>query len=266
MTRCPTCAARLAQARSLAHEHSRVAYAIGSESIAVHRIVSALDALAALASLSPDAHRLGAVESDGDLRTLLANVASAGAMACWGSRFAPVLMRGADPASAAVAPWGHLTDENAGLLRDAAARLLRAQVEARTAPRAYAPPLLADDDETPTPRGCLLCGVGSVLSHRPDVWAVAAPPPSSIGGRGPERVRGYLCPPCADAVAEEGAIGPTAMERALLAHLGVPSGRLSAYDLVGLEGWAARPRSVNEKPWAHLAGLDALRDELHAMA
>ena len=64
-----------------------------------------------------------------------------------------------------------------------------------------------------------------------------------------------------------GALGPTAMERALLDHLGV--GRtLSVTDLVGLVAWCAVRRPAgsqptpNATPWAHLGSLAHLVDEL----
>lgn len=261
VTLCPTCAVTHSRAVALVVEHPRVAQRIGSRSVAMHRIVSALDALAALAALGTRVQSADALtRTDDDLVGLLAHLSSPGASARWSFRFAPVTERGADPSAAALSPWGHLTEVQAGVLRDAYAALLASRIE----PRPVAPPPFVDgDDEVPAPRGCLMCGIGAVVSGTRDVWAVAAPTPSALGGHGAERVRGYLCPLCADAVREAESIGPTAMERALLTHLQVRSGRMSALELVGLRGWAITGRrQPNPTPWAHVAGLADLADEL----
>ena len=85
--------------------------------------------------------------------------------------------------------------------------------------------------------------------------------PATVGGRpAPSARRAYLCPTCRRAVAgpfgsdEPVAIGMAAVERALLAHLG----------LKVTPGWTLTPRGVfgfaalkpgtpgSAKPWAHL--------------
>jgi len=79
------------------------------------------------------------------------------------------------------------------------------------------------------------------------------------------RVRRLWARESAPAVLAAGSIGPTAMERALLAHLGAGRRSPAAVDLVGLVAWCALtppPSEPNALPWAHLGWLAALADEL----
>ena len=154
-----------------------------------------------------------------------------------------------------------------------------------TAPPVRLPPPdpLPHRSTVPTPGGCLLCGVGAVTipavqvrrhggraQAQRDLWRSITPPPLSLGGRGsPEALNGYACPACAEAISSAGSVGATAMERALLAHLGKSADpdqrdvaeRLRGQDL-RLIGWGAlahsairrgeEPPSANEQPWGHL--------------
>lgn len=87
--------------------------------------------------------------------------------------------------------------------------------------------------------------------------------PSSLGGpHGTERLEGYLCPTCDRAVREAGAIGPSAMQRSLMLHLGVRQRSLAAVsvELDGVVGWVAlTDPAPNTSPWAHLANLHDVR-------
>jgi hypothetical protein len=258
MTRCAACIGVHERARAVLASHPRVEWAIGT--VALHQLECALDALDALAA-QPGRMLSGRVEalteSDAAVRALLTALTTPGAMARWAARFAPVTLRDAAPDSAATSRWAHLSDGHVKALRDGYAALLRARIQV---PGPVRPPDGA---------GCLLCGIGSVQvvpSRAHEAWTWRRVRPSVLGGKaGPEPVDGYLCPACVRAVVAVGSIGPTAMERALLAHLGVGQRSLSATELVGLVAWCAvtpRPSEPNARPWEHVAGLAALADEL----
>lgn len=132
----------------------------------------------------------------------------------------------------------------------------------------------------PVPGGCLLCGVDAVtlpaarvavLGGRriaqQEVWRPFSASPSSLGGQGPDRLTGHVCPRCADALDWVGRTGPTAMKRALTEHLRATgrdedADRLRMGEVEGLVGWgtlayAARRRgapapAANGEPWAHI--------------
>lgn len=101
---------------------------------------------------------------------------------------------------------------------------------------------------------CLMCGIASVLVSALDlargvqVWW--------------ESGTGHLCPACSAAVEHVGALGPTAIERALILHLTgtAPSG-WGDVSLDGLVGWVALSTArPNSSPWEHVAGLDEIRE------
>jgi hypothetical protein len=125
--------------------------------------------------------------------------------------------------------------------------------------------------------GCLFCGVGSVsrsaievsrrrgpLAVAKVVWRSVTTVPSALGSRGPDVVRGHVCPPCADAVDTEHAVGHSARAHALLAYLHSIAEEekarrlrmLLVEDLLPpvLPGWGAQPppRVANAEPWSHL--------------
>ena len=109
-----------------------------------------------------------------------------------------------------------------------------------------------------------------------DLWTPRRTPISS----------GYLCQICAEAVAHVGSIGPSALERALVAHLApegigkLDYGQLRVDDLIGWGGLASRARLAqlahpaggidvcvpvpgpNTRPWEHLPDLTALSEQL----
>jgi len=252
MTRCLACAANETTAEAILAEHPAVERSIGGHSVAVYRVASALDALAALHSHGVRTLPLSMLtEDDRAVKMLIALLLPVGAAARWSSRFAPVLAKDATRGTAVLRPWGHLDAPVVQALRDGYAALLRARV---TRPRPIPPP--ADG-----PRGCLLCGVATVRAMpSADVWTPVKVNVAALGGQPrPEPLPGYLCPPCSHAADEAGGIGPTAMERSLLDHLGV--GRsLAATDLVGVIGWCADPKhpEPSQTPWEHLGDQTAL--------
>ena len=87
------------------------------------------------------------------------------------------------------------------------------------------------------------------------------------GAPAPQRIAGYVCPPCHDAIAHVGSVGQTAMTRAFLAHLRSDgrdddATRLLQADEVRLVGWGALADDAQRRggqlpspdsvPWAHL--------------
>lgn len=75
----------------------------------------------------------------------------------------------------------------------------------------------------------------------------------ALGGlHSAHRLRVYLCGACHAAIEGVGSIGPTAMTRALRAHLDAPShlGEMCG----GLKGWAAPGDAATPcvEPWSHV--------------
>lgn len=97
------------------------------------------------------------------------------------------------------------------------------------------------------------------------VWQpLTAPSPASLGGSGPDRITGHVCPTCADALDWVGSVGPTSMRRALSEHLRATgrhedAERLGLGEVVGLVGWGAlaytaqrrgeQPTAGSAAPW-----------------
>ncbi|MEN5075877.1 hypothetical protein ABE437_18820 [Isoptericola cucumis] len=260
MARCPDCLARHEQAQALLNAHPVVTKRLGSPDVALRRLTGALDGLAVLHASPAEVERLTA--SDVRLRVLIGALAAPGIASTWASLFAPVMAPGVRPDSAAVQAWSHLSRPDAQVgpsLREGYAQVLRATADATTR---LAPP--ADG----SPRGCLVCGLASVsapVGTQPaHVWALVSADRSALGGRrSPDRLRGYLCPDCADAKEVEGSIGPSAMERSLLAHLDIGRKSLTPTALTGLVGWAAQiePGEPSDEPWEHV-DVEAVRDTL----
>lgn len=115
--------------------------------------------------------------------------------------------------------------------------------------------------------GCALCGVGTVtIAHdAPSPWRPILTDCPALGGTGPGKYEGNLCPACSDVFESVGSIGPTLMLSALARHL-FPSRRpVLPPDLTidGLDGWAAVPgHAPNGTAWEHVGDLHGLRDEL----
>ena len=137
----------------------------------------------------------------------------------------------------------------------------------------------------PVEGGCLFCGVGHQLSPAVtvareglqnaarDLWIPKRAGTQALGGQpSPTQLSEYLCRICADAVAHVGFMGPSALERALVAHLapqGIP--KLASGNLLtvsGLQGWGAlaatRKVQSNSQPFEHLGDLADLRKQLKA--
>lgn len=129
---------------------------------------------------------------------------------------------------------------------------------AASAPPVRLEPPEPDEDSraVPVPGGCLLCGVDAVtLPAAPvavlggreeaqrEVWRPLSALPSSLGGIGPDRLGGSVCPPCADALNWVRSVGPSALERALIEYLRFrPRGRRGPVEAAKHRG----PRRVGD--------------------
>lgn len=121
-----------------------------------------------------------------------------------------------------------------------------------------------------TADACLMCGVGKVLVPAQTLVGFATPGlavRSMWTSRTYRGVKGHTCAACSAAIAREGAIGPTADERALLTHLD-PDGsahlaaQWGASTDLGVNPFAAKVAQAdaaglpvpkpNPTPWSHL--------------
>lgn len=268
LTRCADCRALRDRARALLDAHPSVRARLGN--IADERTEAALCGLALLRVPLPES------ATEADLSALLRHLARPGAAVRWES--------GARPGKSAHRPWSHVRESARADLRAAYATLLRYRLSAGSPDLSLTPPTVRFwEPDVPVPGGCLLCGVGAVTVTAAQVarlggreaaqraaWRPLSAPPVSIGGpRAPVRLAGHACPPCSEALASVGAVGPTALERALAEHLpDAAAQRLRAAlaqtvgTVPGLVGWgalvyAARRRGTapprpNAEPWGHL--------------
>lgn len=275
MSVCSACRNRRARAAALMEEHPAVSRNLGSPDYANNLADASLIVLDVL-GMSTSALTNW---SDGQLRTMLGLLPGVGAAARWSARYAPTIRLGFESVLAASPDqrWLQVDAETRQAMRDAYGMLLRALTDV---PHPVSPP--SGDGYEVAVRGCLLCGIGTVnalSSQERDVWgplrsAVAA----TLGGRGrPEPIYGYLCPTCRSATERAGgALGPTAMERAVFDHLEVDPRRLPGGpgewgqelpQIDGLQAWCVLPGSPapNPAPWAHVEGLDELAEGLRKL-
>lgn len=283
-TRCETCAALHERAKAIVAAHPRMSARQGSPSVAVHRVEAALCALSVLLRPLPPPDL-----SDAELASLLFHLPGPGTWARWLVRFTPILAEGALPATCTPQPWAHVAAEvRQACLTGLAATL--AERVARNAPPVALPPPSMDPDHGPrdtlcVPGGCLMCGVGAealpalaVLraggraQAALDVWTRRVVTVNSLGGsRSLMSVVGHLCRGCASAADRVGAMGPSALQLALVHHLGADlAARIQPGDqlLRGLRGWGAlvaeahrrgmQPPLPSPKRWAHVAAPDEL--------
>jgi hypothetical protein len=132
-----------------------------------------------------------------------------------------------------VVPWAHVPAATRDALRRARARGLEARLRAGgTRPAAEGPPPSG-------PAGCLVCGRARSGSWRRVITAALA--------RGPALVEGHICVACQAAHDEAGALGPSLVERAALAHAGLRWAEETT--VPGLRAWADTGLPPGE-PWA----------------
>ena len=211
----------------------------------------------------------------------------------------PVIAPEADPRTCTPRPFAHLMIGQRQTLRTAYAALLKERV-ARNAPAVPIPPPRVTGDRggaspvIPIEGGCMFCGVGhqtvaAVVVARAasrdqvarDLWTPKRAETAQLGGlRSPQSLSGHLCKSCLSALEHAGAIGPTALERAVVTEL-APSGvdklgwgQLRVDGLIGWSVLVARARQPptqpkpepkpNERPWEHLGDLAGLSKQLGA--
>jgi hypothetical protein len=280
---CPACLARDEVADALLDAHPRVRARLGSA--ARHQVTCALAGLAVLN------HDLAASAlPEPVVMSLLRHLSAPGSMVRWMARFAPVLLSTATPGTCGPWPWSHVRGLARLHLREGYAAVLADRVASGAPPVALRPPEPEAGSAALRLSGaCLLCGVGSVRlpaatvlalggrrSAAHSVWLPLTTTPASLGGPGSaERIAGFACPSCFDAVDIEGAVGPSALERAFIEHLR-STGReddamkLVSVDVDGLAGWGvlayvARRRgeptlAANRVAWGHIRLTDCLRE------
>jgi len=210
--------------------------------------VEALDALRIRGA------RTDALTTAAGVRDFVDTLAWVGSRATWAARFAPLQLPGADPGTCAVGRWSHVSREDVGLIASEYRTLVHRRMEV---PMPYTPPAREGGL-----RGCLLCGVGSIVtteSLAADAWgSLERVQTGTIGGANrASSARGHLCPNCRAAVEQVGAPGMSAVERALMNHLGFKvryGSTVNFTDESVVHGWAALPPGTpaNDEPWAHL--------------
>jgi hypothetical protein len=276
-------------------EHPRVRDRLGGADAALHRVESALYALAVLGRPVPPPGRPMAPE---ELGALLRHLSAPGAAARWLLRFTPIRARDARPGTCSPRPWAHVRLSLRATLREGYAAVLRERVTLSAPPLRIPPPALTPRDLAGSPGteavaalgACLLCGIAAVTlpaahvareggraAAASSVWRLLAASPATLGGRAvPARVVGHTCPDCTEALRSAGAVGHEAILRAVVAHL-TRTGRdddadrltltaSGAYSVPGLVGWGALAHSAhrrekvqpppNAKPWAHLRFME----------
>lgn len=189
--------------------------------------------------------------------------------------------------AAASTPWSAVPVELLASIRAARAGLIAEHHAETLPPHHIAPPVLTPShlgrgpvhpDRAPVAGGCAWCGVPTIELSAVEVHQLGGPAEAALARWRPilrDQFAGHLCPACADALDAEAAYGQTAVEGALIAHLGL--GRRHLYlagdlTLDGVEPWAAlhlrahaagRPAPApSPSPWAHVGDLDGLRAEI----
>lgn len=243
---CRACADRAHAAVALAAAHPALTAALGQ-----HRAVEAAEGiLTALAVLGVDAPPTDL--PDKRLGVLVRNIASVGLGVRWRKHIAASnLIDFANPH-----PWAHVRSTDRARLGEAYAAALAERVSVSAGPVRVAPPALTLEQVSPGQQpiegGCGICGVGHVTvpadrvarSRRDrlaaSVWTLhSGVAPDTLGGhRSPARLAIWLCPACEDAFGWEHSMGPSTMERALLASLDRLGSLAPDMEVPGLIGWA----------------------------
>ncbi len=229
---CGACAAVEAEVRPTMIRH----LIAGSQADRVASVLHALDALGGPAVTFTD---------DADALALLEAIPGAHAVS-----FAV----GAKAGTCSARRFAHVDPLAIRSLRESVARWMRARLET---PVPIAPP--ADGDR----RGCVFCGVGTVValpSKAGQVWTEVYVSASALGaGNGASgAIDGHTCPACTVAIASTDGPGVAALQAAVLRFVGYERRSLTPPTIQGLRGWAlvegARP---SRTPWQHvdLAGL-----------
>jgi len=248
--RCAECSRLAEQAAAIVADHPKFAARVG-QALARERVEGTLVALSLLGRPTPE----------DSIAMLVDRLHVAGNAARWRRPLAPA------PGLCSPRPWAHVSLSQRASLRAAFALVLRDRMARHQPPVRLVCPT----------RGCVLCGVEAVPMAAVEVlrrggpeaavivsWRQVTTTPASLGGKGPQSVRGHLCPPCAEAVESEGAVGPSARHRALVEHVrrGARGERKASRLRALLEedyppavpGWGALPSTTlpNLAPWEHV--------------
>lgn len=219
----------------------------GAESSNVKRDVR--DCLAAL-----DAAGLpipSSIPSEASLRRLLAHMVTVSRSINYANLLAPTV-RPESRVHVGNTRFEHVTQEQRDRIRDAYGDMLRARAGTL--------------QQVPCPSGgCLFCGIHSIKAKSAqagDVWRKATTTRKSLGARrkGSQRITGHLCPQCAQVRDDVEAWGPTAVETAILRHIGYKPG-LGTPAFTAPAWGALTDVEPNPQPWAHI-DLDDLMEKL----
>ena len=244
VSRCDDCNRRRDHAAALLSAHPRVARQHAT--VGLDRLDAALATVDLV--LGPRGSRGGRIldhltDSDAALREFIETLAPIGASAAWS-------VQKGGPKDRAGGRWSHVPRDLRLDAREAHRTLVRRRSEV---PIALTPPEHGE-------RGCLLCGVGTVVARPSDREAAWGPlmraHPAAVNGRGALPFEGYCCAACRAAIRSTGGgVGLAPAGVALLAHLGF---RRVGFGTTLREGvarpWAALGSGAkpNETPWAHL--------------
>jgi len=263
LTRCVACAQAHDAAAVVVAAHPQLAARLGSGR-ARDVVEGTLMAQAAL-MLPADPPLVSASSSNGDLALWIRHLGTAGLSLSFAGRLT-------SPAfSPAPFAWAHLGEDDRQRLRTAYAAALHERVSQRAAPVQLAPP----SGQPPMPgvnlAGCAWCGratvtmpaaqvaqLGGEQRAAQEVWSPLTMSPESVGGRiSPNRVSGYCCPDCSDAYESTGAVGQSALHKALGTYLrsaGRTSDaeRLSIAPDARLPAWIVSDLPPGETPWQFL--------------
>lgn len=265
---CPACADRTVATARILRAHPALAARLGP-AYAHDQLTAALDAFAMIgASLPADDMMRDAVLT----RYVMDSMAIVGNAVQWTSAYHA---REVTAGQCAAVPFAAATAEMRAAARVRVGGVLAYRV-ATTAPAVALP--------APDRRPCMFCGVAAVEvpahhvvalggrdAARDAVWSPRTATPHTLGrssaGGSREQIDGHLCRPCGRAAEHVGALGMTAMARALGEHLRGTGQEEAARALdlaareetvTGLVGHAAIGGGPNSTPWAHVHLGDGL--------
>lgn len=267
MVRCPACVGIAAEAAAVVGAHPALVTALG----AARALDAAECVLVALTLLGRDTGPLLA-STDAVLGSYVRTLAIPGHSVRWRLRGRPDVVN--------PYPWAHVRTTDRARLRGAYAGTLRDRVAAMAPPELLTPPAPVQPSGfvqwQPVTAGCLMCGVaavemsagkvarlGGIEQARAEVWRPTTASVDSLGGqRSPVRFVGHLCPLCTDAFEWCGAMGASAMERSIVAHIAATGRHDPERGFGGVVGYGAlvadahrrslRIPTSGKEPWSHL--------------